>query len=385
MTITTSPTINSPLDSLAFARDVSGDRLPESSREDVGIGTWLLKNIWYYAYPGKLLKPGQLVTKKILGQSILVGRDSKGAVFAVRDICPHQAVPFSKNHFDGCQLLCPFHGWKFGTDGVCTEIPSLVEEQKFDFSRIKVQTYPCREVLGNIWVFVGDENAPQEKDLPEVPYAPGLDGVNYHQHTTTLYIPTHIDYAAAALIDPAHVPYVHNAWWWRSTRNMKEKTKRYVPTGSGWTIVKHQPPAHSIAFQLIGKHIETEISFRLPGCRREYLTFHGRTFLSGISTLTPIDDTHTELNHTTYWSVPCTGFMSPIIDYFVREFLGQDLTIAKLQEECLKENPKLIMTIKDAGTPGHWYFKLKKEWSAAHKEGRPFVNPIKDSILRWRS
>jgi phenylpropionate dioxygenase-like ring-hydroxylating dioxygenase large terminal subunit len=357
------------------------ESLAEKRSQVTGVGTWFLKNIWYFAYPGSKLKPGQMESKTILGEPILIGRDSTGKPFAMKDICPHQAVPLSMGRFDGSQVECPFHGWKFGTDGVCSEIPSLCSDQEFNVCRIKAQSYPCREVQGNIWVFMGDQTA----DLPEVPTAPGLDGLNYHQSTVTLIIPTHIDYACAALIDPAHVPYVHNAWWWRSTRNMKDKTKKYVPSGNGWTMVKHQPPGHSIAFKLIGKHIETEISFRLPGCRREYLTWQGGTFLSGISMLTPIDETHTELNHSTYWTIPGTGFMTPIVNYFVRTFLGQDQTIAQMQEVGLRTKPNLIMTIKDAGTPGHWYFLLKKEWALACAEGRAFVNPIKESILRWRS
>jgi hypothetical protein len=43
------------------------------------------------------------------------------------------------------------------------------------------------------------------------------------------------------------------------------------------------------------------------------------------------------------------------------------------------------MTIKDAGTPGHWYFMLKKEWNDAYEQGRAFVNPIKEKVLRWRT
>lgn len=366
----------------AYENQILNDSAAPRARERfTGVGTWFLRDIWYFACPGSKLKPGKMLSKTIMGEDILIGRDNNGQPFAMRDLCPHQGVPLSLGRFDGCAVECPFHGWKFGPDGVCTEIPSLVPDQQFDVCRVKAQSYQCKEDKGNIWVFIGDRT----ESLPPIPTAPGLDGVSYHQSTVTLLIPTHIDYACAALIDPAHVPYVHNAWWWRSTRNMKEKRKLYVPAENGWTMVKHQPPGHSIAFKLIGMHIETEISFRLPGCRREYLTYHGRTFLSGISTLTPIDDTHTELNHTTYWTIPGTGFITPIVNYFVREFLGQDLRIAKMQEIGLRNKPNLIMTIKDAGTPGHWYFLLKKEWALAHAEGRPFINPVKESILRWFS
>ena len=63
-----------------------------------------------------------------------------------------------------------------------------------------------------------------------------------------------------------------------------------------------------------------------------------------------------------------------------------DQALAIMQSETIGQyDPKLIMTIKDAGTPGHWYFLLKKEWNSATAAGRPFKNPIKETILRWRT
>lgn len=346
-----------------------------------GLGTSFLREMWYFAVASNKLRKGQTISKEMLGEPILVGRDGKGKVFAIKDICPHQAVPLSDGQFDGKEIKCCFHGWRFDTSGTCTAIPSLVNEQDLPVCRIKTRSYPCHEVRGTVWVYFGDKT----EDLPEVPEAPGLAELNYEQTTVTLLLPIHIDYAALALIDPAHVPYVHTSWWWRSAKNLKPKEKHYVPDGSGWTMVKHRPSPHSIVFKLFGKYIETEISFRLPGCRREYLTFNGRTMLSGVTTLTPIDDTHTELNHTTYWTVPGTAFIAPIVRSFVTEFLGQDLHIAKKQEGCLKHRPKLIPTIKDAGTPGAWYLLCKREWTECHRENRKFENPIPESILRWRS
>ncbi len=347
-----------------------------------GLGTWYLKDMWYFAVASSQLKEGKMLSKTMLGEPVLLGRDSNGKAFAMRDICPHQAVPLSKGCFDGKEVMCCFHGWKFDTSGTCTSIPSLTKDQDFPLCKIKTPNYPVREVRGAVWVFFGDPT----DDLPDVPEAPGLGELLYEQTTTTLLLPTHIDYAALALIDPAHVPYIHNSWWWRSAKALKPKQKHYVPEGTGWTMVKHQPSKHSIMFQLFGQHIETEISFRLPACRREYIQFAGKTILAGISTLTPIDETHTELNHTTYWMFPGTKFfVEPIVQYFVKEFLGQDQTVAKMQEGNLKLKPKLIPTIKDAGTPGAWYLRLKKEWAESKREGREFKNPVPDSILRWMS
>jgi phenylpropionate dioxygenase-like ring-hydroxylating dioxygenase large terminal subunit len=351
-------------------------------------GKTLTKNMWYFAVSGDKLKRGKMVAKEMLGEPVLVGRDNEGKVFAMRDICPHQAVKLSAGHFDGKEVECPFHGWRFDTAGVCTDVPSLCSDQKINVKKICTRSFFAREVLGSVWVYFG--NAVSESELPEVPFAPGLEGCTYQKTTTTLLLPTHIDYAVAALIDTAHVPFVHTSWWWRSAKTLKEKAKTYVPASTGWTMVKHKPSQHSIVFKLIGKYIETEISFRLPGCRREYLSINDKTILSGITTLTPIDDTHTELNHTTYWTPafvrPFKPLATPIVDYFVTTFLTQDQDLAVMQSEILgKHNPRLIMTIKDAGTPGHWYFLLKKEWNDSSEKGRAFKNPIKETILRWRT
>ncbi len=63
-----------------------------------------LRNIWYYALPGRQLKPGQMFAKQLLGEPIVFGRTHSGEVFALRDICPHRAVPLSCGRFDGTAI-----------------------------------------------------------------------------------------------------------------------------------------------------------------------------------------------------------------------------------------------------------------------------------------
>lgn len=43
------------------------------------------------------------------------------------------------------------------------------------------------------------------------------------------------------------------------------------------------------------------------------------------------------------------------------------------------------MLIDDADTQAKWFYHLKREWLRVTEEGRPFENPLKDCILRWRS
>jgi hypothetical protein len=55
-----------------------------------------------------------------------------------------------------------------------------------------------------------------------------------------------------------------------------------------------------------------------------------------------------------------------------------------LQQQGLRHDPTLML-IKDADTQARWYYQLKNEYGRARAEARPFVNPVKDTVLRWRS
>ena len=116
---------------------------------DTKFGHGFLHDIWYFAALGSDLKAGKLQRYEILGEPILLGRDRAGKVYAVKDICPHRAAPLSAGKLtaeaDGTPSIeCPYHGWRFRTDGACTAIPSLVEDQAMDVSRIRVRRYRRR-------------------------------------------------------------------------------------------------------------------------------------------------------------------------------------------------------------------------------------------------
>ena len=41
------------------------------------------------------LKPGRMESREYLGQPVMIGRTKAGAVYALRDVCPHRAAPLS--------------------------------------------------------------------------------------------------------------------------------------------------------------------------------------------------------------------------------------------------------------------------------------------------
>jgi phenylpropionate dioxygenase-like ring-hydroxylating dioxygenase large terminal subunit len=343
-----------------------------------------LREAWYYAAPGREVGRGRTIARIMLGEKVLLGRDRAGAVFALRDICPHRGMPLSFGAFDGAQLECCYHGWRFATDGRCTAIPSLVPGQAFDLARIAVARYPAREVQGNIWVFFGsDPGTAPDIPVPDIPMLEGFAESAAPQVVETMHFAAPIDHAVVGLMDPAHGPFVHSAWWWRSRRSVHEKAKAFELSPYGFTMSRHAPSTNSRAYRLLGGAPETEIVFRLPSVRIEE-TRTARYALANLTALTPVDDTTTAVNHCIYWRAPLLSMLKPLLRPYVRAFLRQDRDIMRRQSEGLRFAPVLAL-IDDADTQARWYYRLKAEYRRARAEGRPFVNPVTARTLRWRS
>jgi phenylpropionate dioxygenase-like ring-hydroxylating dioxygenase large terminal subunit len=343
-----------------------------------------LREAWYYAAPGREVGRGRTIARVMLGEKVLLGRDRAGAIFALRDICPHRGMPLSFGAFDGAQLECCYHGWRFATDGRCTAIPSLVPGQVFDLARIAVARYPAREVQGNIWVFFGsDPGTAPDIPVPDIPMLEGFAESAAPQVVETMHFAAPIDHAVVGLMDPAHGPFVHSAWWWRSRRSVHEKAKAFELSPYGFTMSRHAPSTNSRAYRLLGGAPETEIVFRLPSVRIEE-TRTARYALANLTALTPVDDTTTAVNHCIYWRAPWLSLLKPLLRPYVRAFLRQDRDIMRRQSEGLRFAPVLAL-IDDADTQARWYYRLKAEYRRARAEGRPFVNPVTARTLRWRS
>jgi phenylpropionate dioxygenase-like ring-hydroxylating dioxygenase large terminal subunit len=339
-----------------------------------------LREAWYYAVPSRKLGRGKILAKIMLGEPVLLGRDNDGAAFALRDLCPHRAMPLSAGRFDGREIECRYHGWRFATSGVCTAIPALVEGQKLNLGRIAAASYPVREVNGNIWLYFGADPS----SAPAIPALAGFADTAAPQVAESVRFEATYDHAVIGLMDPGHVPFVHRSWFWRSGRAFAEKTKAFAPSPYGFTMERHATSMNSRAYRLLGAGaMETDIVFTLPGVRVEH-TRVGRHFLCNMTAMTPIDDRTIELNNCIYWTMPWLAPLKPLLLPFIRIFLGQDRDVLSRQNEGLEYDPPLML-VGDADIQARWYHRLKHEYRRARVEGRPFENPVKPRTLSWRS
>ncbi len=139
---------------------------------------------------------------KIFGEEYVAWRGGSGAVHAARDECPHRHARLSQGWLaDGC-LTCPYHGWKFGEDGHCVEIPAADPELPIP-PRAHVDKILAAERYGLVWVCVGMPRA----GIPDLVEAddPGYTLIHEMMDVWTASAPRIVDNA----LDVSHVAWVH--------------------------------------------------------------------------------------------------------------------------------------------------------------------------------
>jgi phenylpropionate dioxygenase-like ring-hydroxylating dioxygenase large terminal subunit len=343
-----------------------------------GDASQFLRDLWYAAALARGVRKGGMRREMLLGEPVVIGRMRSGELFALRDICPHRGVPLSAGRImpEGT-VECPYHGWRFRSDGVCSAIPSLVEGQDLDPGKIKVRSYPVREQDGLIWVYVAAK--PGEAPKSEPPRVPVENATPRWTEVQTFHCG--IDHAVIGLMDPAHGPYVHDHWWWKKTPRVKEK--HYAPLPNGFVMTAHKPSKP--VYSLLGD-VTTEITFELPSTRFEIIQgkLLGKPFkVVGLTLCTPRDADTTDTIQVFYWPA-WLGFIKPFFWALGRTFIGDDRKIVELQREGLKFNPSLML-IQDSDQPAIWYHRVKKAWAESVENGTPFVNPVQERVLRWKS
>jgi phenylpropionate dioxygenase-like ring-hydroxylating dioxygenase large terminal subunit len=139
------------------------------SREDnetlvrVGPGTpmgRLMRLHWIpFLRSSDVQRDGQPHRVRLLGEDLVAFRDSSGRVGLVDHACPHRGAPmvFGRNEDDG--LRCVYHGWKFGTDGRCQDMPAEPANSPM-CARMKITAYPVQERNGMLWAYMGTDPAP---------------------------------------------------------------------------------------------------------------------------------------------------------------------------------------------------------------------------------
>lgn len=163
----------------------------------------LLRRYWQpAALVDELPEDRPIRNVRLFGEELVLFRDEEGLYGLVDRHCPHRGADLCFGRLEDGGLRCPFHGWLFGADGQCLEMPAEPADSSF-YKKIRTKAYPCIERSGIIFTYMGPGDPPALPDF-DCFVAPddytfafkGLIECNWLQ-------------AVEVGIDPAHASYLH--------------------------------------------------------------------------------------------------------------------------------------------------------------------------------
>lgn len=161
---------------------------------------------WFQVEYSDELAPGEVKPIKYFGKDLVLFRSESGKVSVLDAHCPHMGAHLGHGgKVEGENVICPFHSWKFNTEGELTDVPYAKRLPKSEKS--KVPCWPVKEVNGMIMVWHDVDKAPPAWDIPEL--------VEYDNSEWTPYlkrrwqIRTHNQEMCENTVDIAHFKYVH--------------------------------------------------------------------------------------------------------------------------------------------------------------------------------
>ncbi len=165
--------------------------------------TSFIRNQWYVAAYGSEVGR-RLFSRTVCGEPVLLWRTRSGEVTAMSDRCVHRRFPLSQepSHLDGDQVVCGYHGFTYGADGVCVGVPG----QRRVPRTARLATYPVVEQDSFVWVWIGERELADEKLIPRAPWLdrPGWTVVKGMEPLNARY-----GLLVDNLLDLSHETYLH--------------------------------------------------------------------------------------------------------------------------------------------------------------------------------
>jgi phenylpropionate dioxygenase-like ring-hydroxylating dioxygenase large terminal subunit len=256
----------------------------------------LMRQYWLPALPSsEFSEPdGPAKRMRLLGENLVMFRDTKGEIGALAEACPHRGASLYFGRNEECGLRCSYHGWKFDVRGNCIDLPTEPDAQRrasFQ-SKIKAQAYPCRDVNHMIWIYMGPRKEPPPFPVFEVNTLPAahvgkpnimMEEANWLQNLEGDLDSNHLDWLHRRLKADSAKPKLGMRGFWNSDQRAPRldvvtteygayyTAKRTLPEGDEWhRINQFIFPFHSM----------------ITG---------GISNMIGLRSFVPVDDYHTML------------------------------------------------------------------------------------------
>lgn len=161
-----------------------------------------IPNGWYGLLASRDLRRGQVMRLRFFARELVAYRGMDGQARVLNAYCPHLGAHLGRGgRVNGASIECPFHGWRFSGDGVCSYVPDG------EPPRVGVRSWPVDEHSGTVFVYHDiEERTPHYR----VSRIPELDRNGWHSATEvrTRWI-GHLQDQRENIVDVSHFTTIH--------------------------------------------------------------------------------------------------------------------------------------------------------------------------------
>jgi phenylpropionate dioxygenase-like ring-hydroxylating dioxygenase large terminal subunit len=285
-----------------------------------------LESYWYIGCRVKDIAHNKPAAITILGKHLVLFKDEYGNPVALEDRCPHRNAPLSKGRVIEGTIECPYHGWRFNSDGEACSIPSLKDETTKPSAQFHcTHSFPAIEQQGYVWVSLS-KAVTQNRPIV-FPHLGEKGWTAFHMKTR---FKASVEACLENFLDCPHATSVHRFWFRAPTlKRVKAKVKNL----SDGVVAEYfqEPREKSLVWWFLSRKkasmVHTDRFIAPATTRVDYVFSDSRHFII-TSSCTPISDTETEVYTVMNFKIPGIG---PLVKLFFeplsRKIIEQDVKI----------------------------------------------------------
>jgi 3-ketosteroid 9alpha-monooxygenase subunit A len=151
------------------------------------------------------LAVGEVKPLQVFDRHVALWRDEEGEAHLSDAFCPHLGAHVGHGgEVRGCEVVCPFHGWRFDAEGHNTHIPYSKRTNR----KARLGSYPVIERNGLVMAWYHPTGAAPMWEIPVVPEFSDLDTYTEPEHRE-FNVGAPWQEMAENGVDSAHFGFVH--------------------------------------------------------------------------------------------------------------------------------------------------------------------------------
>lgn len=275
--------------------------------------------------------------------------------YALEDVCKHRGVALSSGKVEKNEIICPYHGYKYDSNGNLTHVPGIKFKscKKYNIAKFMV-------VEKNGWLYMNTYEIPEFAETDELEKTILYESESKENMSHILlnqYFNAHPRIVSENSLDIMHIGFVHTFGNRDRPAPYYEDPPKKIGVNHWRTKYIYESGGDSMISKVFHlKKIEIENEFILPHTTIARIKF-GESYVNTIVTAAcPINERETKL------------FVKNYRNFFIGNIF--DRMFYKMMVETLLQDKAVVETIKNENMDGNYnmkYDKLQNTYTTLYK------------------